>query len=95
MEGRPVRLWSAVGLVIGLVVVLIFNESPIELLRLAQALAVVAFPVLGLLVLTLSRDRDIMGPYAHKAGVHAMAILGYVAILGIVLAYIVQIVGWV
>lgn len=87
MDGRPVKRWTAVGLVAGLAVVLAFEGSPVELLRIAQAMAVVAFPLLGLLVLTIARDRSLMGEHVTGNGVHAVAILGYLAILGIVLAY--------
>ena len=93
MEGRPVRVWASVGLTVGLIVVLIFKGSPVELLRIAQAIAVVAFPVLGMLVLTISRDPGIMGSHAHKGWVHGIGILGYLAIIGIVLTYVGQITG--
>jgi manganese transport protein len=87
MDGRPVKIWTAVGLFAGLAVVLGFEGSPVELLRIAQAMAIVAFPLLGLFVLGIARDRAIMGAHATHHGVHALAILGYLAILGIVLAY--------
>jgi Mn2+/Fe2+ NRAMP family transporter len=50
MENRTVRRWAATAMGVGVGVVLLFNGNPVELLRIAQALAVVAFPVLGFLV---------------------------------------------
>jgi manganese transport protein len=87
MDGRPVKRWTAIGLFAGLAVVLAFEGSPVELLRIAQAMAVIAFPLLGIFVLAIARDRSIMGDHATGNGVHAVAIAGYLAILGIVLAY--------
>lgn len=88
MDGRPVKLWTVVALAIGMAVVLVFNGSPVELLRIAQASAVVAFPVLGFLVLSLARDRTIMGEYANETWIHAVAVLGYVTIIGIAVNYL-------
>lgn len=65
MDSRPVKGWTILGLVCGLacglVVVLIFRGSPIELLRIAQGFAIVAFPLLGYLVLSIAGDREVMG----------------------------------
>lgn len=88
MDGRPVKLWTAVAMVIGLLVVLVFEAPPIELIRFAQGLAVVAFPILGYLVLAIARDREIMGEYVSETWVQVIAALGYVTLLGIVLNYI-------
>jgi manganese transport protein len=88
MDGRPVKVWTVVGLLAGLAVVLVFEGSPVELVRTAQAFAVIAFPLLGILVLTIARDPAIMGEHASSGWVHAGAILGYLAILGIALAYL-------
>lgn len=88
MDGRPVKIWTSVAMVAGLLVVLAFEAPPVELIRFAQGLAVVAFPVLGFLVLSIARDRSIMGDYVNKTWVQAIAVIGYLTILGIVLNYI-------
>lgn len=88
MDGRPVKLWTAVAMAIGLLVVLIFEAPPVELIRFAQGLAVVAFPILGYLVLAIARDRDVMGEHASTTWVQVIAAVGYLTILGIVLNYV-------
>jgi Mn2+/Fe2+ NRAMP family transporter len=67
MDGRPVKRGSTVILLLGATPVLVFSGSPIALLRAAQALAVVALPVLGYFVLRLSRDPALMGRHAAAA----------------------------
>lgn len=84
MESRAVRTGSFAALIAGAGVVLIFEGSPIELLRIAQALAVVAFPLLGFLVWSLARDRRVMGEYANSNWMNALGLLGFLTILGIV-----------
>lgn len=91
MDGSPVKLWTILALVAGLGVVLVFEGSPVELLRIAQGAAVVAFPILGFLVLALSRDSDLMGDHTPEPWVYGVAVLGYVTILGIVVHYLRQI----
>lgn len=88
MDGKPVKQWSAVAMVMGLAVVLVFEAPPVELIRFAQGLAVVAFPILGFLVLAIARDRNIMGEHVSKTSVQAVAVIGYITIIGIVVNYI-------
>ena len=93
MDGRPVKRYTALAMTIGLGVVLLFEGSPVELLRIAQGLAVVAFPVLGFLVLALGRDRRVMGAHATRTWVHGIALMGYLLLLAIALNYVRIIIG--
>jgi manganese transport protein len=91
MDGRPVKRWTAVAMAAGLLVVLLFEGTPVELLRIAQGLAVVALPVLGALVLMIASDRTVMGRHRPAPGLLAIALAGYLTILGIALNYVRQI----
>lgn len=89
MDSRQVKYWSMAAMAIGLVAVLVSGGgSPIELLRIAQALAVVAFPLLAFLVVSIARDKAMMGEYANPAVVDALAVLGYLTIVGIIINYL-------
>lgn len=88
MDRGPVKMWTAVAMMAGLAVVLVFETPPVELIRIAQGLAVIAFPVLGFIVLSIARDRSIMGDYVSRPWVQAIAVIGYLTILGIVLNYV-------
>lgn len=92
MDGRPVKIWSTVAMAFGLLVVLLFQEDPIELLRVARALAVVAFPPLAFLVVALSADEVAMGEHANGTVVNALAAAGYLVVIGIVLNYLWEVV---
>lgn len=94
MENRPVKLWTIVAMGIGLSVVVVIGDSPVELLRTAQALAIVAFPLLGYLLLSIARDENAMGEYANGRAVDILGILGYLAIVGIVLNYLHEVVSF-
>jgi manganese transport protein len=88
MDGKPVKQWTTVAMVMGLLVVLLFEAPPVELIRIAQGLAVVAFPILGFLVLSIARDRTIMGEHVTSTWLQVIAAIGYVTIIGIVLNYV-------
>ena len=88
MDGRPVKLWTGVAMAAGLLVILLFKGTPVELIRTAQAFAVVAFPLLGFLVLAISRDKKLMGGHVPGPWVSGIALMGYLIILGIVINYL-------
>lgn len=90
MDSRQVKYWSMAAMVIGLLAVVVSggSGSPIELLRIAQALAVVAFPLLAFLVLAIARDKAMMGEYANPTTVNVLAGLGYLTVIGIIINYI-------
>lgn len=89
MDGSQVKLWGMAAMAIGtLAVVLGGGTDPIELLRAAQALAVVAFPLLGFLVFSIARDSSVMGEYANPLVVDLLAALGYLTIIGIIINYL-------
>jgi Mn2+/Fe2+ NRAMP family transporter len=91
IDSRSVRGWTIMTLVSGVGVVVVFGASPVELLRAAQAMAAIAFPVLGFLIWKLSSDRETMGGHANGLCLNILAVLGYLAILGIVGNYLYQI----
>lgn len=91
MDNAALKGWAIVAMAFGVVVVLLFSGSPVELLRIAQALAVVAFPLLGFLVWRLAADRSLMGKFANTRGMNLAAGCGYLAVLAIVLNFLRQI----
>jgi Mn2+/Fe2+ NRAMP family transporter len=93
MDKPPVKIWTAAGLGLGLLAVLFFEGTPVELLRIAQGMSVVAFPILGYMILDIARDPEIMGEHANKRWVNIAGLLGYLTILGIVGHFIREISG--
>ncbi|UWG49303.1 Mn2+ and Fe2+ transporter of the NRAMP family (plasmid) [Halalkaliarchaeum sp. AArc-CO] len=87
MDERPVKMWASAAMLVGLLPVLVFQENPIEILRLAQALAIVAFPLLAFLVLAIYTDEDMMGEYVSGPVIKGLGIIGYFTVIGIILNY--------
>lgn len=93
MSGQPIRKWAILILAIGCIIAALFGQTPLELLRVAQALAIVAFPVLGFLIWALARDRDLMGSHRNSIWLDVFAGAGYLTIIGICLNYVRQLAG--
>ncbi|NGM70644.1 divalent metal cation transporter [Natronolimnobius sp. AArcel1] len=91
MDDRPVKVWASIAMLLGLIPVLLFQEDPMEILMIAQALAIIAFPLLAFLVLRLSSDSDLMGPHANGLVLKVIGIIGYLAVIGFVLNYLYEI----
>lgn len=90
MDSRPVKYTATGAMVIGTIAILLTQGagSPTELLRVAQALAVVAFPLLGFLIVSIARDGSMMGEYKNAWYVDILAVFGYVVIIGIIFNYL-------
>jgi len=96
MDSRQVKYWTMAAMVLGLVAVIASggSDSPVELLRLAQAIAVVAFPLLAFLVLDIARDKAMMGEYANPTIVNLLGGLGYVTVIAIIFNYLNEVLAY-
>jgi Mn2+/Fe2+ NRAMP family transporter len=96
MDSKQVKYWTMAAMVLGLGAVIGSggSDSPVELLRLAQAIAVVAFPLLAFLVLDIARDKAMMGEYANPTVVNVLAGLGYVTVIAIIINYLNEVLAY-
>lgn len=96
MNSKPVKYVSMVAMTLGTVAILVAggSGSPIETLRAAQALAIIAFPLLAFLVVSIARDKAIMGKYVNPTVVDVLAIFGYFTVIGIIINYLNEVLGY-
>ncbi|WP_350351721.1 Nramp family divalent metal transporter [Microbacterium sp. A8/3-1] len=80
---RTARLTSGFILAFGVIVTLLFQSSPVQLIVLAQALTVLIAPVLALLILVMANRRSLMGPMRNKWWQNTMGVVGLVAVLAL------------
>ncbi|EME55363.1 Nramp family transporter [Rhodococcus ruber BKS 20-38] len=74
---------SALILAFGLIVTLVFTSSPIQLIIVAQALTVLIAPLLGLLLLVMSNNHELMGSLRNTWWKNIVGVLGLVAVLSL------------
>lgn len=90
MDSNQVKFWAIAAIAIGRISILVSPVSSdlIELLRAAQVPRFVAFPLLAFFIVDIAREESIRGEYTDPTTVNILAVLGYFAIIGIVLNYL-------
>ncbi|WP_345473473.1 Nramp family divalent metal transporter [Glutamicibacter ectropisis] len=80
--GSPMaRVITGIILAFGLLVTLTFQESPVGLIVVAQSLTVLIAPLLGILLVMMANNKEIMGDLRNRWWHNVFGIIGLVAIL--------------
>ncbi|WP_025780648.1 Nramp family divalent metal transporter [Brevibacterium sp. VCM10] len=74
------RVTSGCVLAFGLMVTLLFQGSPVQLIILAQALTVLVAPILAILIVFMANDKGLMGPLRNKWWQNVFGIIGVVSV---------------
>ena len=77
----------------GLVITVIFNSAPVELIVIAQATTVLVAPFLALLILITANNKELMGKMANKWWQNLMGIVGLTAILVLSIRLLLTLIG--
>ncbi|QHC68666.1 divalent metal cation transporter [Rathayibacter sp. VKM Ac-2759] len=77
------KIVSASILAFGVVVTLVFQSSPVQLIVIAQALTVFVAPVLAALIIIMANRRDLMGALRNRWWQNVLGILGLAAVLAL------------
>lgn len=93
VANKRVKVVILLVLAFGLLVTLVAGSSPIQLIIVAQALTVIVAPVLGILLIVLANNRELMGTMRNKWWQNVLAIAGLVAILATCVRLILGLIG--
>lgn len=77
---KTARIVSGSILAFGVVITLLFQSSPIELIVLAQALTVLVAPILAFLIVFMASSRSLMGNLQNRWWQNAFGIIGVIAV---------------
>jgi manganese transport protein len=77
------KLVSASILAFGVVVTLVFQSSPVQLIVIAQALTVFVAPVLAALIILMANRRDLMGSLRNRWWQNVLGLLGLAAVIAL------------
>ena len=77
----------------GLVITVIFNSAPVELIVIAQATTVLVAPFLALLILIMANNKELMGKMANKWWQNLMGIVGLTAVLVLSIRLLLTLIG--
>lgn len=82
-SSRSARLISGAILAFGVVITLVFQSSPIQVIVIAQALTIFVAPVLALLIIVMANNRDLMGDLRNRWWQNLAGAIGLIAVLGL------------
>jgi Mn2+/Fe2+ NRAMP family transporter len=87
------KLVSAGILVFGIAVTVIFQESPVQLIVIAQALTVFVAPVLAALIIIMANRVKLMGDMRNTWWQNAAGVIGLLAVLALSVRLFLTLIG--
>jgi Mn2+/Fe2+ NRAMP family transporter len=87
------KLVSAGILVFGIAVTVIFQQSPVQLIVIAQALTVFVAPVLAALIIIMANRVKLMGDMRNTWWQNAAGVIGLVAVLALSVRLFLTLIG--
>jgi Mn2+/Fe2+ NRAMP family transporter len=80
-------------LAFGVIVALIFQSSPVQLIVIAQALTVLVAPVLAALIIIMANRRTLMGGMRNRWWQNLLGIIGLAAVIALSVRLLVTLIG--
>ncbi len=78
---RPVRLMTALVMIVGACIALAFGKLPLELIVFAQSVTIFVVPVIGIAMYIIGNDKEIMGARANSGFTRAAGLAGLILII--------------
>ena len=81
LNSKPVKLLIMLVIVIGATVAIVFGKLPLELIVFAQGITIFAVPFIGLGVLLVANDKEVMGDLVNTTRSKIVGIVGLVVLV--------------
>ncbi|QBQ40974.1 Nramp family divalent metal transporter [Sphingobacterium psychroaquaticum] len=85
LNNRMVKLFISLVMIFGSIIALVFGKLPLELIVFAQSITIFLVPFIGIIMLLIANDKEIMGDFKNKTLTNIWAVLGLMVL--VVLAY--------
>lgn len=85
LNHRMVKLFISLVMIFGSIIALIFGKLPLELIVFAQSITIFLVPFIGIIMLLIANDKEIMGDFKNKTVTNIWAVLGLMVL--VILAY--------
>lgn len=92
-SSRTAKIVSASILAFGIIVTLIFQTSPIQLIVIAQAFTIFVAPILAALIIVMANRRSLMGDMRNRWWQNVLGIIGLVAVLALSVRLLFTLIG--
>ncbi len=88
LQSKAVRMMIMLVMLIGATVALIFGRLPLELIVFAQAITIIIAPLVGIALLVIANDKEIMGAAKNNRWKNIGAIIGLLILLFLAITHI-------
>lgn len=90
---RTAKIVSGTILAFGVAVALIFQQAPVQLIVIAQALTVLVAPVLAVLIIVMANRRSLMGEMRNRWWQNVVGIIGLVSVVALSVRLVLSLAG--
>ena len=90
---RTAKIVSGTILAFGVAVALIFQQAPVQLIVIAQALTVLVAPVLAVLIIVMANRRSLMGEMRNRWWQNVLGIVGLVSVVALSVRLVLSLLG--
>lgn len=90
---RTAKVVSGTILAFGVAVALIFQQAPVQLIVIAQALTVLVAPVLAVLIIVMANRRSLMGEMRNRWWQNVLGIVGLVSVVALSVRLVISLLG--
>ncbi len=78
MDSKWAKIFASAVMVLGTIAAIAFGQNPIQLLVLAQGTTIFAVPLIAIVMLLLSNDKDLMKEYKNKKITNIISVISIV-----------------
>ncbi|WP_430645136.1 Nramp family divalent metal transporter [Agromyces sp. GXS1127] len=90
---RTAKIVSGAILAFGVTVALVFQQAPVQLIVIAQALTVLVAPVLAVLIIVMANRRSLMGEMRNRWWQNVLGVVGLVSVVALSVRLVISLVG--
>ncbi|RXZ51733.1 Nramp family divalent metal transporter [Agromyces binzhouensis] len=90
---RTAKIVSAAILAFGVTVALVFQQAPVQLIVIAQALTVLVAPLLAVLIIVMANRRSLMGEMRNRWWQNVLGVVGLVSVVALSVRLVLSLAG--
>lgn len=90
---RTAKIVSAAILAFGVTVALVFQQAPVQLIVIAQALTVLVAPLLAVLIIVMANRRSLMGEMRNRWWQNVLGVIGLVSVVALSVRLVLSLAG--
>ncbi|MFN0292582.1 Nramp family divalent metal transporter [Pedobacter helvus] len=92
LNHKMVKLFISLVMIFGGLIALIFGKLPLELIVFAQSITIFLVPFIGIAILMVANDREIMGEHVNNSTTKFCGFLGLLLLIGLAISNLITLI---